>query len=416
MKKIVNLKYLGVFIGGLLLLTAGRNVKQFKGNTSLPTPQESAFHRIPVVPELVPHIKNNYADLRIIDSNFNEVPYMISREVATTPGQRFRSLPILINAQTDNQTSTRIIVHNEGRKAVDKLVFKLSNAVAQKTMSLEGSNDEKHWYVIKERFLLHSVYDHENTITMETLEFPLSDYEYLKFDIDDSSSAPLRILEAGYYDNTVSRGQYQAVPTIWFQKDSTDQTTVVRVCFDGEQVIDRLKLELDGPAYFHRNVTMSIMREERIKKRVNRYLDVQHSFQLSSIHENDFILPRIGADTLYLTINNGDNPPLEVKSVKALQLMSYLNAHLEKGGQYHLYFGDDEARPPDYDLAHFADQIPANAPLLTPGPLELRPGPADLEREVTDEIWVWIILVAVAGLLLLMSVKMVKEMNPKGNG
>nr|MCU0322183.1 hypothetical protein [Chitinophagaceae bacterium] len=117
---------------------------------------------------------------------------------------------------------------------------------------------------------------------------------------------------------------------------------------------------------------------------------------------------------ILLQINNDDNEPLKIQSIKAFQLQEYVLAYLESGHQYKLLFGDSLAEQPKYDLAAFKDSINKNLPILNIGAIESieyksTPSPTSS----SNKNLLWIALFVVVLILLLFSYKMVQEIKRK---
>ena len=70
---------------------------------------------------------------------------------------------------------------------------------------------------------------------------------------------------------------------------------------------------------------------------------------------------QISADTLRMTIYNGDDQALIVDSIKTYIRKYYLVAYLNKNEIYALMYGDEFANFPEYDLA-FGHQLPDSLP------------------------------------------------------
>lgn len=77
-------------------------------------------------------------------------------------------------------------------------------------------------------------------------------------------------------------------------------------------------------------------------------------------------------DTLTLSVNNGDDRPLTIDSIKAYTPKYYLITNLEQGMQYAIYYGDHTASFPEYDLS-FSKYVSDSIPTLTPEYIEKLP-------------------------------------------
>lgn len=115
-------------------------------------------------------------------------------------------------------------------------------------------------------------------------------------------------------------------------------------------------------------------------------------------------------DTFDIVIDNGDDRPLRITSVRFLQLQRSLTAELQPGMHYTITTGDPRKSLPRHDLVHFKEKLPEPIATIVHGPLHALPaapknGPAiDLSRW-----WIWAGLVAVLGIVAVMAVRMLSE-------
>jgi hypothetical protein len=65
----------------------------------------------------------------------------------------------------------------------------------------------------------------------------------------------------------------------------------------------------------------------------------------------DVSFSAVGRGTIKVTIDNGDDPPLKIKSARLQQLEHRLYFDAPASGQVTLYYGDEKLEPPVYDYA-----------------------------------------------------------------
>ena len=80
----------------------------------------------------------------------------------------------------------------------------------------------------------------------------------------------------------------------------------------------------------------------------------------------------IQGDKLYLEMDNGDNPPIHVSNVRAFYQASRILFKATPGAPLYLYYGQDDAAAPQYDLNLIAGEI------LAAPPLEVKLGPEEV--------------------------------------
>lgn len=199
------------------------------------------------------------------------------------------------------------------------------------------------------------------------------------------------------------------------QRDSSEvKRSFIKISFPEQQYIDRLEIEIEGPSFFLRKAFIAepILEEEIYEENQDYFESIQH-FEVSSNDSNRLLITNFRAKEFYIIIENEDNQPLKVSSLKIYQAKKYLTTLLEKEGTYLLQFGDENAVEPKYDLKYFETSIPLSIPELSTGTLlELFP---EKEKEknpeaISNKTILWVVISIVVIVLGILSIKMVKDL------
>lgn len=399
----------------LIGLLIGFNVhaQEFNYQAEVPAVTSRGYYSLVLSPQLLGKQGGDLADLRLLNDQNQEVPYLLRKERDVAVTSLYKEYEIIEKAYKKDAIS-HLIFSNPDKKAIDNISFLVKNTDVQKRARLSGSDDKQNWYVIKNNYLLHSMKSEDETTELKILNFPLSDYAYFKLEIDDNWRLPINILGVGYYDTEKVKGLSTTFDwTITEQKDSL-KTTYVRLDLPDTTYLENLKVEVSGAEYYSRYTKVMVKREYvNRKKRKVESLEFVGSFELNSNSPNKVSLRGLSTKTLYLEIDNQDNPPLKVERVTGSMLNQYLIAELKEGEKYALAFGNEKLRSPQYDLVKFADQIPDDLPKLKP--LEITDiRPISTEKPAgglwTNPYLIWVVIGVVGLVLAYISVKMIKEM------
>ncbi|MDB5260850.1 MAG: hypothetical protein JWQ14_131, partial [Adhaeribacter sp.] len=304
------------------------------------------------------------------------------------------------------------------RRNINNISLLIKNTNVRKKARLSGSNDDRTWYALEDNYYLHSLYSRAATAEVNLLNFPLSDYEYYQLEINDSTSAPLNILKAGYYDTYSENGKYTPVPGVRFTQTDSAAVKQTFIFFRTKAPVpaDKITFSINGPAYYLRQATLyqAIYQKKRRRKTYKTYEPVA-SFRLQSDKENTFSLSGFKSDDFYLGVHNQDNPPLQLKNIQFYFLNTYLVAPLQKEQPYYLQFGNEEIWPPNYDLAYFKDTIPAQLQIIAPAHIKaLTPPDAPPTATIfTNKNIIWVAIILVIGLLGFMTYRMLQETGKK---
>jgi hypothetical protein len=396
------------FICSVIFLN-GSKAQEFKREAALPAVEKEQFYKILLDPQISSQLRSDYGDLRIYNQDGQETPYLIKRSSIVYKENKFNLYRIQEYKRKSNRSE--LIIRNADKSKIDNIIIKIKNADVSKNMRLSGSDDNKNWFIIRQDYFFTPPSPEGRSSEAEFMfDFPLSDYEYYKIDIDDSSSNPLNILAAGYYQQQLEQESYMSLPAPKInQRDSMKQKkTYVDISFDKPYYMDRILFVPDGKEDYYRNA--EIWYKIPGQKTFSRLYDKI----LSSRTENSVRADKLFAKDIQLVIYNEDDAPLKIVGMNAWERRSYIIAKLIPGDNYTIRFSDPKLQLPNYDLQHFQDKIPAELAELSASAVK----DIEVKKEALVETvpffrnpwFVWGAIIGVVVLLGFMSVKMVKEM------
>ncbi len=392
---------------------------------------KDGFYNIVLQPKIGSKLRNDFSDIRILDSESYEVPYVNKVEEPYFSSERFKEYPI-VSKQMEDGCCTKLVIKNPGKKPINNICLILKNSDAIKVYRMAGSDDGVNWYGVKRYDVFYNTYSETDTKVVNYINFPLTDYLYYRFDIIDRGywdedrwtywysdrwSYPINILKVGYYETFLKEGKYNSVPAPAFEQlDSVKQKqTYIKLKFDDNYLINRIRFDFKGPRYYKRVATVA---KKVVGDRKHIYFEPITTFELNSYSLNEFDLSYFREKEFYLVISNDDNRPLTLDSIKTWQLTRYIKTYLEKGKKYRMVYGDSTALAPVYDLQYFVDSIPQVLPTLPVNKMEAKPLESkDIKKEKVKElrwfenkIFIWLAIGAVILFLFFMSWKMLNEM------
>lgn len=385
--------------------------QSFQFKASVDRAQQSGYHRILLPPAVVGHLNNSLTDIRLYDDKQQEIPYQLVRKEPTST-EKFTDYELVSKVIKPN-LSTTVVVRNRAKSGIRSLDIVLKNTNVGKKAKLSGSDDAQTWYAIDDAGWLGPTQNNTTTTDIKTLNFPLSDYEYYRLDINDSLSTPLNILRIGHYIQKALAGTYTATPDLVIsQRDSSDKHTYIHLTRKNTARFDRLTIKISSPANYRRQATIGQFRTRKLKRRrTERWLEPLYTVDLSSSDSNLVDLPGLKTKDVYVVIDNEDNPPLFVRDVKSYQLTTYLLAKLTANMNYQLRFSDESAAAPVYDLTELSAQQPTHLPVIGVGLTNPISSANDQSMSIFTRRWViWPVLVLVLLVLGLLSYRMLGEM------
>jgi hypothetical protein len=384
--------------------------QNFGFKADLEKASDNGFIRIELTPEITSKLNNQFTDIRLYDSQNQEIPTLLHQEKPYTEKELFVPYKIIEKQHFSQLGYSRLVIHNPNKKAIDNLILRVKNADVKKQLKLNASYDNKTWYVLKDNYSYNSITNNDSTSEIRVLNFPLSDYEYYELLIDDYFDKPINITQAGFYNRQIEQGSYSAVNCDFVCLDTLKQT-LISIPMNG-QYVDKISFLINAPTYYYRQAEFFTYRTETYKNKTTRYEHKLFRCKLISNSSNTFQLNSEKMDTLWVRILNQDNQALKIDAIHVYQLKKYLIADLNSKKSYHLAFGDKKAVKANYDLEYFTDSIPANLEILSPqAPVALSKKNQTIKSDnfSLSNCWLWISIVIIALLLAYMSVKMVKE-------
>ncbi|MFN8334640.1 MAG: hypothetical protein U0U09_05895 [Cyclobacteriaceae bacterium] len=401
----------------LLIVSIVAYAQGFKATGKLETPAQDGFYKILLSPQQAQYINPAFANIRVIDSKKTEVPYILREEQPEYVRQQFKEYEMLENKQVKG-AYTSIKLHNPTQASINNISLLIKNAEVSKSARLSGSDDGKSWFAVKENFALSYINNPSAANELRGIEFPLTNYKYYLLEISDSTTSPINILKAGYYDAATTQGLYSEITgSFTLATETRNKQTFLKLAFGSPQIIDKLELSMKGAPFFQRFGVVTTTESRKVKKHIETYERVLAEFVIRSGQTTVINLNTIKATNLTLRIENDDNPALSVNELHSYQLNRYLVAWLTKNESYTVGFGAENLSSPSYDLTYFRDSIPANPQVISVNDVKpVEPAAVSTDTQFfNSKTLTWIAIGAVILLLGIMSLRLVRETNASQN-
>jgi hypothetical protein len=385
----------------LLLVYSGNLFAQqtFKYQAILPKVDSDGFYKISLKPVLVARSKGT--DIRITDQDGKFIPYLPGNQLPVRGEKEFIIFP-KSPASKETDTATIFIVENKGHYTIDQLLLKIKRTDVLRAVDLSGSDDLKHWYAIKEDILLNRL-EAGNPL----LRFPPSAYRYFKIQNNHKHKEPIDIVEAGINRSQITPAKYSRVPVNSFSQKDSAKITRLTIQFNEPFVINKISLNIDGPKLYKRN--LRVYQYDHDDK-------VLFTYAMISSAEPAVIYCENKTGKLEIEILNEDNPPLKIKGIDVYQTEQSIISYLEKGRQYQILLGDNNAVTPNYDLKFFTDSLHKQLPEIQHGAIAANPlyQAKQVKAATGIPVWViWLAIIAALAVLGLLTAKMAQEIGKR---
>jgi hypothetical protein len=317
---------------------------------------QTGLIRVNLPAETLGAARPDISDIRIIDANGRELPFVIDRPLpqpeSVVPAREFLS--------SIDGTVTRLQIVT-GTKGTLRSISLAAPGRAEfiKPVRVEGSHDDRNWRVLAD---YQPIFRMAGAATELRVLIPEGTWEFLRLTIDDNRSAPVPFTGAELHIGTMGAATEPVALTIRSRDENPGVTRLALELGAMNLTPAALHLEVTDPL-FSRDVTVAVpqvsgsnITEEALVRSVVYRIDVDGKPQ----SRLDVAIDRqIDATELLLLIENGDSPPLTITALKAERRDVGVMFSAPRAGRYVLLSGNSQCAAPNYDLSALAHQIKA---------------------------------------------------------
>ena len=370
-----------------------------------------------VLPTNIRSVSNDdLSDFRILDSKENEVPYFINKNVDPISDSNYKDYKIISTSEIPKKQSTLIFENSD--KIINQVALTIANYEGEKTFTISGSNDKKEWFGISNNNYLTDLNASNATYVSKTINFPLTNYKYIKIDLDDKKSLPIRIISVGNFNFKTTSTLF--LPVNYTKKTITElkseKKTLLYFEFDKALNIEEIKFQISNPKLFKRYAKVYKNETRKVKHKIENYQNFIANFELSSNSKNTFQLKGTKEKDFYIEIDNQDNQPLTIDNVQFFQYPVSIIADLKTNENYTIVTGNPNSILPIYDIENFKSNIPNNLPTATISEIKTKGLKNTIaeKKSIWQEPWfMWICIGLGAIAILYFASSLVKDLNKK---
>jgi hypothetical protein len=348
-------------IAAALLATmflAGPSIPYFKYQRPVQA-QPGGQRYIAVDEQTWKNARRDLGDLRLY-SGRQEVPYALMVERGSRENDN-KEVRVLQQSVVGGKTQFMIDMTDVAEYDHIDLRLATKNFVAH--ARVEGHDDlhGKDWALLGESIL----YDlsKENLGGNSVLRLPLSTYKYLRVTIDGPLK-PADIVGASSEFRQEQKAVWRDVggaPTVTELPASAARGDSSRIGRKGTKLtfavpenvpVNRVTFDID-PAQpnFRRSVQVEGDKDAYIGSGEISRVHMVRQAQKIDTDDYDVSFSAVGHKEIKVIIDNGDDPPLKIKSARLQQLEHRLYFDAPASGPLTLYYGDEKLDPPVYDYA-----------------------------------------------------------------
>ena len=321
---------------------------------------KSTYKQFFLTEDIYENSKNNLGDIRIIDKNGKEVPYVIETEKE----QEKHSEKIVARAKIDEVLTKKdkmeFIVKFNSDSSLKDIIGNRLELIPSKNFYTEytllGSNNGTDW----EQITSGEIYKTPDKANL-TIEFSEKRYEFYKIvtPLDKGNIFSEAILKLSNNE----AGKFKTIRTkLDYKVEQEGKNTILKI---KSKFLPLKNIVLDVNDEFQRNYT--------VRSGDNFYAEgiISKVGEKSNLVVNLENIPKLSE--IIVEIKNGDNSPLKINRVTGNYVPDRIVFRAIEGEDYKITFGDENLNKPEYDIVEFADSIKERDEVLV-GKLEKSEG------------------------------------------
>ena len=329
--------------------------EQWKNVQTLQLPRAGLI-KISVPLETLSAARPGLEDLRLYDDAGKEIPFLIEQSAPSpATAQPPKHFNVAVSAETTVAT-----LETGFPDPIASVTLQTPAPSFLKAVRVEGSQSGRAWEVLAQG---QPIFRQQNGASQLDISLPPARWNFLRFTLDDRRAAPIPITGAILRAADGSPAPEESLGVGIVQRSEEPGATRLALRFDGANcVLAGLSLETPDPL-FNRIVTLSqqrfadgelrevVVHRDNIQRVAPAGQPVQPQLRFASgvvLRQRD----------LSLLINNEDNPPLRITSVRAWRRPGYLIFNASSTGAVHVLSGNPSCVAPRFDLAFLRASLP----------------------------------------------------------
>lgn len=392
------------------IANAQTNTYKFKRSI---TGVNSVWHKMALPDDLYKKANAGFEDLRIFGikgKDTIEVPYLLKQlaDKVTTNDIAFKQIN-----QSAKPNGYYYTFQSPGINLINQINLAFKQENFDWKVTLEGSNDNKEWFSILTDYRILSIKNNDTDYQFTKLNFPDSKYQYFRIAV--KSPIQPELLEAKISKTDTIKGTYQGVKYQSFdlKNDVSKKETVIDITLANPVPLSYLRLNAQSDFDFYRSIKIEYATDSfKTDKGIQYNYANLYEGTISSLEEQAFNFANTITSRLKITIQNNDNKPLRLSGLQLKGNIYEIIARFdEPEDEYALYYGNEKATGPVYEIEKFESKIPNNLTGVNIGTEQQNPAySVKIEKPLFEnKVWLWVLMAVIIALLGWFSFKMLRN-------
>jgi hypothetical protein len=371
------------------------------------------WHTIILPNEIYSIINEDLNDIRIIGiteaKDTLEVPYIINDNITSYITENI--YPEITN-RTHVGNRYFYTIENSSWEKTNTIDLRFENENFDWRVKLEGSNNENTWYTILNNARILSIKTGNIDYSYTTLNFSTIRYKYIRLSFNSYIKPELD--DVNLLQTIKKKGVHQTyIPkSISIKEDKEQKTTTIDVILDKKVPVSAIKIEVKDKFDYYRPIEIQrLIDSVKTPTGWKSYYDDLTQKYLSSLEGGTFRFDYKLAQIIQIIISNNDNQPLSIGDITIFGNIINLTARFDQPANYYLYYGNDNAQYPYYDIGVFEENIPKNLSELNIGEEQslIKEEIPEISEPFINEYWLWGVMAVIILLIGGFTISMLKN-------
>lgn len=372
------------------------------------------YYTLMLTAEVIARSKSDLSDIRIYNiskKDTTEVPYLMN-----WMGSNIKEVSIpfeLINDTYNEKCCSYVTLKFPKKQSINQIKLNVSDSNFDKSLKIEGSNDNKQWFTIKEHLRIVRFRTASEDYSYTTINFNNAEFTYFRIKLDDDGSPRINVTEAYAFENQLIEGKYNALKILGKRQteNKKEKTSEIIVDFPYSYLVNYITLKSNSKNDFYRNINIygshgSIKTE---KGDIENWYMINTSV-FSSIENNIVFCNNAKTKKLKIEIINYDNEPVVLDEIMAYGEQCQLVTKLPVSESLYLAYGKENEAAPNYDLIHFKDKIPNELSNVDYGSEQVKIITINkTDPLIKSKVWLWVVMGIVLVIIGYFALSMLKK-------
>ena len=398
----------------LIPISALAQIEGYSFKRQLNKVEKENYYTLLLSPEVIARSKSNLSDIRIYnitESDTSEVPYLMNWMGSNV---KEASIPFeLINDTYNEKCCSYVTLKFPKKQVINQIKLNVSDSNFDKSLKIEGSNDNKQWFTIKEHLRIVRFRNVSEDYSYTTLNFNSSEFTYFRIKLDDDGSPRINVTEAYAFENQLIEGKYNELKILGKKQteNKKEKISEVIVDFPYSYLVNYITIKSNTKNDFYRNINIygSNGTTKTGKGDLENWYMINTTV-FSSIENNIIYCNNSKTKKLKIEIINYDNEPIVLDEIKAFAEQCQLVANLPQSENLYLAYGKENDNAPNYDLVHFKDKIPNELSNVDYGSEQVKIISINKpDQIIKSKVWLWVVMGVVLVIIGYFALSMLKK-------